>query len=1408
MPFKRRGKWSGRSPADGARHQRTRGWQRRRAGFEILEDRRLLATLTVNTLVDENNGIGTGGVSLREAVAAAAANDTIAFSVTGTINLTSAGAGHIVVNKNLTIQGPGANLLTIKAFDPDAGGDNDSDGHRVFYVSNGSSSLLNVTISGLTLTNGDPDIADEDNSLGGGAIHNEENLLLVACVLTGNYAAGGGAIASSSGSLSVTDCVISGNFTKDGGAIILDGGSVSVTRSRLINNAATNSGGAILSRSRPVTVVDSTISGNHADEHGGGLYQYSSTLSVSGSTISGNVADTDTDELGYGGGIYNKAGSLTITSTTISGNSAGDDGGGIFSDTSQAVTISHSTITGNTVANRSGVDGGGIRSVDPPTLSHTIIAGNLKGSTRDDVSGSFDASYSLIGDRRSASVTNIVGSLIGTTASPINAMLGPLANNAGPTMTHALLVGSPAIDSGNMSAVAGAGGIPQNDQRGFPFSRVADGDGAGGARIDMGAYEKQSALNLVVDIAIDENDFNYSPGDLSLREALAIANGNAGVIDTISFGAALNGATIVLTLGELPITDGVTVTGLGANLLTVDATGNDATPIANEGNGSRVFNIDDGAAGTFSTVQISGLKLIGGDVTGAGGAILSRENLTLTAVTLDANHATTQGGGIKHELGSLTIRESTLSNNSAPTGGAIWTDTELATRTALIVSSTISGNTATVRGGGLHNENGLTLVRHSTVTNNTAPAGQGGGISSVGDANTLTEIQSTIVAGNSGSDVTIASGVLNSFQSDGYNVVGSGNAAVEFVEAGDRSGIVNPAVGALANNGGPTMTHALLLGSVAINTGDPAAAAGVGNVPLFDQRGNPQTRVFGGRIDVGAVEFQSPVSPLALNVDTLADENDGNFSTGDLSLREALAMANGNSGVADTISFSPALNSGSIVLSMGELSITDSVTITGLGANLLTIDGSGNDPTPLVDEGNGRRVFNIDDSVAGTFINVELSGLRLTGGDVAGGGSGVWNRENLTLTAVEVAANSATTQGGGIRHELGNLTIIDSLLTANRAAAGGGLWTDTDLISRTALITNSTISGNVATATGGGVHNENGLAVVRHSTITNNSAAANSGGGIASVGDANTRTEVRSTIIAANPNGDVAFVGGGINSFQSNNYNRVGSGNAIGEFVESGDLNNVANPMLGGLVSNGGPTATHLPQPGSPAIDAGDPAAVAGSGGVPQFDQRGSSHPRILHGRIDIGAVETLPPPAPVLPGDYNLDNIVDAADYVLWRRTQGSSVPAYSGADGNGDGVINPADYDVWRAHFGEVYTPPASAASVPALPPGTQPESASNEGSENSDPLPAVSVEPKVGSKSALGTAFQHVPAPPGSAGAVDLLLALEQADLPSDGRTENWPSQGGNDQEDAATAFDTALANTYGEPAASVGVRFDAF
>ena len=143
---------------------------------------------------------------------------------------------------------------------------------------------------------------------------------------------------------------------------------------------------------------------------------------------------------------------------------------------------------------------------------------------------------------------------------------------------------------------------------------------------------------------------------------------------------------------------------------------------------------------------------------------------------------------------------------------------------------------------------------------------------------------------------------------------------------------------------------------------------------------------------------------MSLEVDTLADESNGDYSSGDLSLREAIGLANGSVASEDIITFAATLTAagpGTIRLTHRELRILDSVSINGPGALLLSIDASASDPTPDVNDGNGSRVFNIDDGVYfGSPIEVSVSGLTLTGGDIRGpfGGGAILNRENLNVS--------------------------------------------------------------------------------------------------------------------------------------------------------------------------------------------------------------------------------------------------------------------------------------------------------------------------------------------------------------------------------------------------------------------------
>lgn len=431
--------------------------------FEQLEDRRLL-TITVNTLVDENNGIGAGaGTSLREALFSALAGETINFSVTGTINLTN--LGQLSINKALLIDGPGADLLTINAYDPTPTSNN-GDGSRIFSIDDGiEGTQLILEINGLTLTGGDV------TGLGG-AILTNENLFLRECVIAENVAMSGsanqrkgGGIYQSAGELTIEDCTIHHNAAAtQGGGVFISAGNLTMLRSTIRDNSAPE-GGGIFSAGTAV-IRDSTINGNNASD-GGGISHLQGDLTVENSTISTNIA------LQNGGGIRSVQGNLTVRHSTLTKNVADSDDNGF------------------------GRGGGIFVSAGNVTLDHVLVAGNIRRvNIREDVFGLVSARYTLVGDGSGATIVSLGLNMVGNSTVAVAPVLGPLADNGGPTKTHALLPGSPAIDLGDPYATAGANGIPLNDQRTGAFGRITDGDGQHGARIDVGAYELQPGAAL------------------------------------------------------------------------------------------------------------------------------------------------------------------------------------------------------------------------------------------------------------------------------------------------------------------------------------------------------------------------------------------------------------------------------------------------------------------------------------------------------------------------------------------------------------------------------------------------------------------------------------------------------------------------------------------------------------------------------------------------------------------------------------------------------------------------------------------------------------------------------------------------------------------------------------------------
>ena len=357
--------------------------------------------------------------------------------------------------------------------------------------------------------------------------------------------------------------------------------------------------------------------------------------------------------------------------------------------------------------------------------------------------------------------------------------------------------------------------------------------------------------------------------------------------------------------------------------------------------------------------------------------------------------------------------------------------------------------------------------------------------------------------------------------------------------------------------------------------------------------------------------------------------------TGAGSLRQAITDANMGS---DTITFDTAgvfATSQTITLTSGELLITDSVSITGPGANQLAVNGNA-----------AGRVFDITSG-----INVAISGLTITNGRASNDqGGGIYNVGALTITDSALSGNSATI-GGGIFNG-GTLTITNSTLNGNGASGGGGIFnyfgtltianstlsgngSDNDgggilSFNATLTITNSTLSGNSAGRNGGGIWSRAATLTIHNSTLSGNSAT-NAGGGIWNLGT----LEIGNTILKAGTSGDnILFFDGIVTSDGYNLSSDAAGGDGTtgpgGVLNATGDQRNT-DPMLGPLQDNGGPTFTHALLVGSPAIDAGDPNFNPNTFNPPLlYDQRGTGFPRVANGRIDIGAYEVqalyLPP--------------------------------------------------------------------------------------------------------------------------------------------------------------------------------------
>jgi hypothetical protein len=374
-------------------------------------------------MVTNTNDSGPG--SLRQALADANDGDTIEFAVSGTIGLTS---GELLVDKGITISGPGAENLVVNGNAQD----------RVFHVTGG-----NVTISSLTVTNGDA----SENPLGGGGIYNDHSTLTVNnSTISGNLGGGqGGGIC---------------NDGQAGGAAMLQ-----VNNSRISSNSA-GLGAAIFNNAEFAGYAAAQINSSSIRENAGtAIFSVAciafgcgqATMQVDSSTLSGNS----------GGGIFaDPRTDLEIANSTLS-----DNGGG-------AVINYYSGVISNSTLDESSANNTDIHNEGFVTINNTVLKVGPLGHSIVNVIGVGNVKslgYNLSSDDGGGYLTG-PGDQINT-----DPLIGPLQDNGGPTFTHSLLPGSPAIDTGDPNFTP----PPLYDQRGAPFVRVFNG------RIDIGSFEVQ-----------------------------------------------------------------------------------------------------------------------------------------------------------------------------------------------------------------------------------------------------------------------------------------------------------------------------------------------------------------------------------------------------------------------------------------------------------------------------------------------------------------------------------------------------------------------------------------------------------------------------------------------------------------------------------------------------------------------------------------------------------------------------------------------------------------------------------------------------------------------------------------------------------------------------------------------------
>ena len=704
--------------------------------------------------------------------------------------------------------------------------------------------------------------------------------------------------------------------------------------------------------------------------------------------------------------------------------------------------------------------------------------------------------------------------------------------------------------------------------------------------------------------------------------------GTLSVTDSqISGNTATHGAGILNAGGEKGSSAALTLTRV---TLRGNAASNAGGALANHGDSST-------AAAT-----ITDSKLVDNNATQYGGGISNNglegaADLTITNTTLSGNDANLGGGLFNNGNGGqaiATLNRVTLSGNTgSDSGGGLFNNGNLGTATIALLNSTVSGNTAGKSGGGLTSTaNGgtaLVTLRFVTVANNAAPTG-GGFFNST--AAVIEASASIFAAGNQGKACAFNGGTA--LTSGGYNL-DTDNSCV-LGGTGDVSGGNAGLLALTLNAPGDTATHALEAASDAQRR-VPAGAAGCGAAVAADQRGaarpNPAPSC-----DIGAYESNltagggtatptatgTPPTPTATTTATATATATATTTppegcappyvpANETQLNEAIACVNAAAGGTQTITLA------------ADIELTGpAAPISNPFAAEVILDGAGH----TLDGNRKGTVLTIIGPTKTRVRNLSITGGQGSSGPEGNWAGGIFNTGALTLENSTLFANLAT-QGGGIANYASGvevtLTVIRSTLSGNVATGTGGGIANVGANggSATTRVENATLTGNYAAAGGGGLYNEadngNATAALHYATFGLNTATSG-GGGIHATTKGGGSTVTLSASIVTNGAGagpDCAAPNG---TLLSSGYNLAGDGTCnLNQATDQPAANAVLLPPA---VNPPGDTATHALGPNSAALDR-VPNGAAGCGTTYATDQRGAARPYPAGGLCDLGAYES-----------------------------------------------------------------------------------------------------------------------------------------------------------------------------------------